>query len=217
MANKPAVAVKTVITTTVQSIGFTAEQVARLHGFAKMFADSELGILHSVKAVRDMIVPWNYERFECARTHWVTGYINVTQCTRDTADRAFGRFSSDWEDKPKSEAPKAVANAKVRDAKIKAVKAAIKKHGTSSALQFEAGQAMLAGKTADAEILTQAVKTAKSEEKAATIKALAPRWTAVVSKLGAARNVADLKTLEALEELLAVTISVTALPRAKKG
>ena len=217
MANKPAVAVKTVIATAVQSIGFTAEEVTRLHGFAKMFADSELGILESVAAVKAMIVPWNYAQFECARIHWVTGYIEATQCTRDTADRAFGRFSSDWEDKPKSEAPKAVANQKVRDAKIKAVKAAIKKHGTSSALQFEAGQAMLAGRTADADVLAQAVKTAKAEEKAATIKALAPRWTAVVSKLGAARSTADVKTLEALEKLLAVTVPVTALPRAKKG
>lgn len=215
MANKPAVAVSVVA---VQStMGVTPEELGSIQTCAVMFAESELGILKSVATVKALITPWCYERYQVVAGHWKAAYIAATQCTKDTADRAFGRFSSDWDDKPKSEAPKAVANAKVRDAKVKAVKAAIKKHGTSSALQFEAGQAMLAGRTADADVLAQAVKTARAEEKAATIKALAPRWTAVVSKLGAARNVADLKTLEALEKLLAVTVPVTALPRSKKG
>lgn len=217
MANKPAVAVKTVIATAVEAIGFTAEQVTQLHGFASLFAKSELGILESVAAVKAMITPWNYSQFECARIHWVTGYIAATQCTRDTGDRAFGRFSSDWEDKPKSEAPKAVKNAAARLANDKAVKALIKKHQSSTALRKAAAKALGAGQQAQAELLVKAGKTASREELAASVKALNPRWLAVGEKVSEAKKTADIRILEGLEKYLAVTVPTKTLPRAKKA
>ena len=218
MANKPAVAVKSVIATAVQStMGVTPDELGSIQTCAVTFANSELGILKSVKTVKALITPWCYERYQVVAGHWKVAYIKATECTRDTADKAFERFSSDWEDKPKSEAPKAVKNAAARAATDKAVKALIKTHKSSTALRKAAAKALGAGQHDKAELLVRAGKTAGREELAATVKALNPRWLAVGEKVSEAKKTADLRILEGLEKYLAVTVPVKALPRAKKA
>jgi propanediol dehydratase small subunit len=185
------------------------------------FALAEVKADASVKTIAgEMGVKPTFTLWGLVSADFKAAYQVARKCDMQGADKAWqrmmSRMASDFGlNKPAAEKKETKAKALVRDKAAKAVKAAIVKHKTVAALQRAAGQALEAGKPADADVFMKAAKVAKVADEKAVKVAQATRWDKVTTSIKAAKAAHDERILAAIEKAIATLVPVKAGKKSK--
>jgi hypothetical protein len=201
-------------TTTIK--GITAEQQNALHDAAHTWAAAESGTAHVSETVAGILgtsPTWTF--YGLVRTEFVTAYMADRKCDQATADQAWSRLTKRMTADYGLEQPKSDKGDAKKKAEKKATLEKLAGNKSPVLLMREAEEALEQGKTARANQLIDASKIATKRDEKTAKESQSARWKALDEKIKAAKKSADVKTLEALEKLLGVTVPAKAGKRSK--
>jgi hypothetical protein len=193
----------------------SVKEAATDFALAEVKADASVKTIAGEMGTKPTFTLWNL-----VSTDFRAAYETARKCDAVASAKAWQRMmdrmaSAYGLNRPAAEKKESKAKALVRDKAAKAVKAAVAKHKTVAALQRQAGQALEAGKPADADVFMKAAKVAKVADEKATKEKQAARWVKVADAVKAAKAAHDERILAAIEKAISTLVPVKAGKKSK--
>jgi propanediol dehydratase small subunit len=193
----------------------SVKEAATDFALAEVKADASVKTIAGEMGIKPTFTLWNL-----VSADFKAAYQVARKCDIVAADKAWQRMTARMAsayglNKPAAEKKESKAKALVRDKQAKQVKAAVAKHKTVAALQRQAGQALEAGKPADADVFMKAAKVAKVADEKAVKVAQATRWDKVADAVKAAKAAHDERILAAIEKAISTLVPVKAGKKSK--